>query len=210
MPETKLHPLKTARTLVLGAALCAAVGLGCFLAGRAAADAGSQPPRVDAVVLQARLTEISQLAVVDYRYTTMAQFENASDFYGVRIPFTTKRFILTYDGEIKAGVDLERAQVEVGENAVTVYLPEAEILSHEIDADSVEIFDEKSSIFNPFTVEDFAAFQAEQKDAMEQKALGSGLLREAQVKADANIRLLLAAALPEGYTLTVRAGPFAD
>lgn len=210
MPETKLHPLKTARTLVLGAALCAVVGLGCFLAGRAAADAGSQPPQVDAVVLQARLTEISQLAVVDYRYTTMAQFENASNFYGVSIPFTTKRFILTYDGEIKAGVDLERARVEVGGNAVTVHLPEAEILSHEIDADSVEIFDEKSNVFNPFTVEDFAAFQAEQKDAMEQKALGSGLLWEAQVKAYANIRLLLAAALPEGYTLTVRAGPFAD
>lgn len=204
MPETKLHPLKTARTLVLGVILCAAVGLGCFLAGRSAAGAPSQPPRIDAVVLQARLTEVSELAVVDYRYTNMAQFENGSDFYGVRLPFTTKRFILTYDGEIKAGVNLERARVEAGENAVTVLLPEAEILSHEMDPDSVEIFDERASIFNPFTVEDFAAFQAEQKEAMEQKALESGLLEEAAAKAQSSVRLLLSAALPEGCTLTVR------
>ncbi len=68
----------------------------------------------------------------------------------------------------------------------------------------MEIFDEKASIFNPFTVEDFAAFQAEQKDAMEQKALESGLLEEAATKAEANVRLLLSAALPEGCALAIR------
>ena len=204
MQETKLHPLKFVRTLVLGMILCAAVGLGCFFAGRAAADAAAQPPQIDAVVLRSQLTEISELAVVNYHYTNMAQFENGSDFYGVRLPFTTKRFILTYDGEIKAGIDLEKALVEVGEGGVTVRLPEAEILSHEMDEGSVEIFDEKASIFNPFTVEDFAAFQAEQKDAMEQKALESGLLEEAATKAEANVRLLLSAALPEGCALASR------
>lgn len=203
MPDTKLHPLKTARTLVLGAVLCAAVGLGCFLAGRAAADS-AKAPQLDAVVLQAQLAEISELAVLNYRYTNMAQFENGSDFYGVRLPFTTKRFILTYDGEIKAGVDLEKALVEVEERTVSVRLPEAEILSHEMDEESVEIFDERASIFNSFTVEDFTAFQAEQKAAMEQKALESGLLEEAASKARTNVRLLLSAALPEGYALTVR------
>ena len=155
-------------------------------------------------MLRSQLTEISELAVVNYHYTNMAQFENGSDFYGVRLPFTTKRFILTYDGEIKAGIDLEKALVEVGEGGVTVRLPEAEILSHEMDEGSVEIFDEKASIFNPFTVEDFAAFQAEQKDAMEQKALESGLLEEAATKAEANVRLLLSAALPEGCALAIR------
>ena len=206
MQETRVkrHPLKTARTLVLGVALCAAVGLGCFFAGRRSVGEEEKPVRLDAVVLEARLTEISELAVVNYHYTNMAQFENGSDFYGVRLPFTTKRFILTYDGEIKAGIDLEKALVEVGEGGVTVRLPEAEILSHEMDEGSVEIFDEKASIFNPFTVEDFAAFQAEQKDAMEQKALESGLLEEAATKAEANVRLLLSAALPEGCALAIR------
>ena len=82
----------------------------------------------------------------------MAQFESSNDFYGVKIPFTTKSFILTYDGTVKAGVDLDGAEVSVSGTTVTITLPEAEILSHEIDEDSMEVFDEKTSIFNPFTV----------------------------------------------------------
>lgn len=202
--RVKCHPLKTVRTLALGVALCAAVGLGCFFAGRSSVGEEEEPVRLDAVVLEARLTEISELAVVDYRYTNMAQFENSSDFYGVRLPFTTKRFILTYDGEIKAGVDLRDTGVAVGENAVTVRLPEAKILSHEIDEDSLEIFDEKASIFNPFTVEDFTAFQAAQKAAMEEKAMESGLLEAAAERARRDVALLLQSLLPEEYTLTVR------
>ena len=204
MQETKLHPLKFVRTLVLGMILCAAVGLGCFFAGRAAADAAAQPPQIDAVVLRSQLTEISELAVVNYHYTNMAQFENGSDFYGVRLPFTTKRFILTYDGIIKAGVDLSLAKVSVSGNAVTITLPEAKILSHELEEDSVEIFDQQTSIFNPFTVEDFTAFQAEQKSVMEEKALQRGLLEQAREKAVNSVRLLLEGVLPEGAVLTVQ------
>ena len=87
----------------------------------------------------------------------------------MKIPFTTKSFILTYDGTVKAGVDLDGAEVSVSGTTVTITLPEAEILSHEIDEDSMEVFDEKTSIFNPFTVEDFTSFQSDQKAAMEEK-----------------------------------------
>ena len=72
----------------------------------------------------AQLTEIRELATVTYAYTNMAQFENSNDFYGVKIPFTTKSFILTYDGTIKAGVDLEAAEVAISGDTVTVTLPE--------------------------------------------------------------------------------------
>ena len=58
---------------------------------------------------------------------------------------------------------------------LTPNIPEAEILSHEIDEHSMEVFDEKTSIFNPFTVEDFTSFQSDQKAAMEEKALSRGL-----------------------------------
>ena len=156
------------------------------------------------MVLQNQLTEIRELATVTYAYTNMAQFENSNDFYGVKIPFTTKSFILTYDGTIKAGVDLEAAEVSISGDTVTVTLPEAEILSHEIDEDSVEVFDEKTSIFNPFTVEDFTAFQADQKAAMEERARSSGLLEEARAKAVSGVEQLLSAALPESCTLEIQ------
>ena len=134
----------------------------------------------------------------------MAQFESSSDFYGVKVPFTTKSFILTYDGTIKAGVDLDGAAVDISGTTVTVTLPEARILSHEIDEGSVEVFDEKTSIFNPFTVEDFTSFQADQKAAMEERALSRGLLEEARSKAVSSVKQLLAAALPDTYTVEIR------
>lgn len=206
MQDTKLHPLKIVRTLALGAVLCAAVGLACFFGGRRSVQNSDENTHLDAVVLETRLTEIRELAVVNYRYTNMAQFESSNDFYGMRIPFTTKRFILTYDGAIKAGIDLKNAGVEIRDMTVFVRLPEAEILSHEIDENSVRIFDERASLFNPFTVEDFTAFQAGQKAVMEEKALDSGLLDEASARARDSVALLLSPLVPPEYTLTVTAG----
>lgn len=204
MNDTKLknHPLKTLKTLWLGVALCAAVGLACFVGGRLSARSG-ETARLDAVVLENQLIGISEWASAAYQYTNMAQFESSNDFYGMRVPFTTKRFILTYDGEITAGVNMNDVSVDVSGERVTVRLPRAEILSHEIDEASVEVFDEKTSIFNPFTVEDFTAFQADQKVAVEEKALAKGLLDTAQKKAEDAVEDLLSSALPEEYTLTV-------
>jgi len=201
--NVSLHPLKTAKYLWLGILLCALVGGACFLGGRWSAGQ-SENTQIDAVVLQNQLTEIRELATVTYAYTNMAQFENSNDFYGVKIPFTTKSFILTYDGTIKAGVDLDGAAVDISGTTVTVTLPEARILSHEIDEGSVEVFDEKTSIFNPFTVEDFTSFQADQKAAMEERALSRGLLEEARSKAVSSVKQLLAAALPDTYTVEIR------
>ena len=198
-----LHPLKTARYLWLGILLCALVGGACFLGGRWSAGR-SENVQIDAVVLQNQLTEIRELATVTYAYTNMAQFESSNDFYGMKVPFTTKSFILTYDGTIKAGVDLDGAAVDISGTTVTVTLPEARILSHEIDEGSVEVFDEKTSIFNPFTVEDFTSFQADQKAAMEERALSRGLLEEARSKAVSSVKQLLAAALPDTYTVEIR------
>ena len=204
--ETKAaraRPLRALKYVLLGVLLCAAVGAVCFLAGRSAGQ-DSDGAQISAAVLETKLSEISELASVSYTYTDMAQFESSQDFYGMKVPFTTKSFLLTYDGEIKAGVDLKAAAVAVRGTDVTVDLPEAKILSHEIDPDSVQVFDEKTSLFNPFTVEDFTAFQAGQKAKMEQKAIERGLLTQAQTVAEKSVTQLLSPLLPEEYLLTVR------
>ncbi|WP_312942685.1 DUF4230 domain-containing protein [Oscillibacter sp.] len=196
------RPLRTVRLVFLVAALCALVGVSGFFAGRF--GGGSEKiTQLDAVILENRLEEISELASVSWSYTNMAQFENKNVFYGMTLPFTTKKFILTYDGEIKVGVDLRKAAVDISGTEIHIRLPQAEILSHEIDENSVEVFDEKSSIFNPFTVEDFTAFQSDQKAAMEKKAVEKGLLKEGREKAADSVHLLLGAALPEGYALSI-------
>ncbi len=202
--QARPRPVKALKYILLGLLLCIAVGLCGFFVGQAALRNSQDNARLDAVVIGNQLIQISELAAVNYQYTNVAQFTSSNDFYGVTIPFTTKKFILTYDGQIKAGVDLSQAKIDVSEASVTVTLPAPRILSHEIDENSMEVFDEKTSIFNPFTVEDFSSFQADQKAEMERKAVEKGLLEQAAEKAAASVEGLLAPLLPTDTALTVK------
>ena len=150
-----------------------------------------QAPELSAVMVSHQLEQVSELATARYFYTNMGVYEDSNDFYGIKIPFTTKRFIVSYDGTILAGVDLVAATVKLTESAILVRLPEAVILSHEIDEDSLEIYDETRNIFNPITLSDYNGFQADQKSAMETKAVENGLLTQAREQATAIARQVL-------------------
>ena len=101
------------------------------------------------------------------------------------------KLILTYDGIIRAGVDMSQVYLRINDRTVTVMMPAAEILSHEIDENSVKIFDETTSIFNPFTVKDYTELYADQKKSVEAKALTKGLLTEAGKQGETAVRQLL-------------------
>ena len=156
-------------------------------------------------LLASQLRSVQELVTVSYYYTNMGRFENQVDFYGWKVPFTTKSFIVSYDGVIKAGVDLEKLQVSIGDGEVTVTLPESRIISHEIPEDSLEVFDESDNLFNHITIEDYTAFTRDQKSAMEQRAVDGGLLdranQEARTAVDSLLRIMPGL---EEYTLTVK------
>ena len=194
--------MKKAKHIGLIALCLAAVCLICFLFGRSVGKSAGIS-EVDAVVLENKLTEISELASITYSYTNMAEFENSKDFYGIKLPFTTKGFIITYDGEIKAGIDLSKAEVSVSGQKVSITLPDAEILSHQIDEDSLEIFDETTSIFNPLKVTDYNSFNRDQKAEMEKKATEKGLLTEAKKKAADTVKGFILQLVPEDWTIEV-------
>ncbi len=104
-----------------------------------------------------------------------------------------------------AGVDLGEVQVEVSGKTITVTLPEAQVLSHEMDEDSIQVFDETQNVFNPLQISDYTGFTADQKKEVEQRALDKGLLQEAREKAGDAVEQLLEL-LPgmEEYTLQVK------
>ena len=164
-------------------------------------------PIITSDLLGQQLRSAQELVSVEYHYTNMGKFENQVDFYGWKVPFTGKSFLVSYDGRIKAGVDLADVQVNVSEAAhtITVTLPESEVLSHEIPEDSIEVFDETHNIFNPITISDYTGFAQDQKVAVEQKAIDNGLLTGATEKARAAVGTFLTL-LPgmDRYTLTVK------
>lgn len=152
-------------------------------------------------LIETRLEEIAELASVNYIYKNMGQFENTSTFYGLTIPFTTKKFILSYNGEIKAGIDLRDIKVDLSEQTITVEMPEAKILSHAIDENSVTVFDEKTSLFNPIKIGDMTSFTSDQKDQMEKEVIEKGLLAQAKESAEKMIKSMLTF---EGYEVVFK------
>ena len=206
MAETKTHTffrLKRKLFWVAGAVLLLllAFWLGALWSGR------EQQPTITSDLLGQQLRSVQELVSVEYHYTNMGKFENQLDFYGWKVPFTTKSFLVSYDGVIKAGVDLSGAEVDVDElrKAVTITLPENKILSHEIPEDSLQVFDETRNIFNPITIEDYTAFTRDQKAEVEQNAIDEGLLTDAAEKARGAVETFVSLLPGSGdYTWTIR------
>ena len=189
------------KSIILALLLCALIGIGGYFAGMRTGNGAHH--EMSAVVLQNQITAMSELGTMTYAYTELGKYKTQNEFYGVKLPFTTSSFILTYDGVIKAGIDMSKAEVAVSGDKVKVSLPPAQILSHEIDEESVQLYDEKKSIFNPFTVKDYTEFYADQKKKVEEKALAKGLLTEAEKQAQVMLKGLLTDASAEGYEIAV-------
>lgn len=160
--------------------------IGGFIFGRSKAD-----NKIDSVTLEQAVAEIQELAAIEYNYTNMGKFENSKEFYGYVIPFTTSKFIISYDGTIKAGIELSKISISVDDKQILVKLPNAEILSHEIDYDSLQIVDETYSIFNPLILTDYNQFYQDQSKVMEEKAIKKGLLDQAGQHAGSVVRALI-------------------
>lgn len=185
-----LKAISTAKKIALGVvagllAACLCFALGVLWKGR------SGEARITSDVLTNSIQQAQELTTVKYIYTNMGKFEESTDFYGWKVPFTKKAFIISYDGEIMAGVDLSRASVRRQGAKITVALPQAKILSHAVKEDSVQVFDETSNVFNPIRITDYTEFSQDQKAALEQKAVNSGILQEARTRAEESIRSML-------------------
>ena len=171
-------------------------------------DEGSS--EIDLSVIRSEIKSIGELATIEYLYTDAGKFEDPAELFGRDLPFkiTTKYFIAKWDGVIKAGINLD--QIKVEENKLTkeiiVYIPAAEILSHEIIQDSIETLDEKDGLFNPLKIEDIRKFDAGSMQAMEKRAIENGLLDKAFNNAKSIIeRLVFTDAVQRAkYTITIK------
>ena len=135
-------------------------------------------PEITSSLIYNKLVSAKELTTLKYHYTNMGHFENQNTFYGYKVPFTSKEFIVSYEGLINAGIDLNKMKVNVGDKSIEVRIPPAEILSHEIYEDSLKVYDERESIFNRIDIEDYNDFSKDQKSEIEKKAIKKGLLKE--------------------------------
>lgn len=159
-------------------------------------------------LIKSEIKNIGELATIEYLYTDAGKFEDVKQAWGVNIPFTSKSFIMKWDGIIKAGINIEEIIIEINDvkKEIIVHIPKAEILSHEIDSESMEILDEKDGLFNKVTVENTVQFEATGKMAMEERAIENGILEKAFENAKEIIEKLVNnnVVQEQGYTINFK------
>lgn len=162
-------------------------------------------PRIELDIIYSEIKDIAELATLEYLFTDAGRFSDSKQIKDWNIPFTEKSFVMKWNGKIKAGVKLDEVSIEVDEETkkITVWMPKAEILSYEVDNDSVEILDEQNNIFNNITVDDKVQFDGKTEAAMKQRAIENGILENAQKNAQDILRRLLISnsAIGTDYTI---------
>ncbi|MBE5961409.1 MAG: DUF4230 domain-containing protein [Lachnospiraceae bacterium] len=172
------------------------------------ADESNHRQAITSDILHQQMEQIGELATVSYFYTNMGKFEDALQLFDRDVPLTKKSFTISYDGVIKAGVKLSEVGVSVAGNEIIIEIPQATIVSNDIDMESVVVYDEKSSIFNGLSTEDVTSFLNKQNILIEEKAMNNGILDTARQNAMSTLKLLIGRVVEddtyeEGYTVQV-------
>lgn len=155
---------------------------------------------LSATSIQEQLTESSDLATAKLEYRGLVRYENGD------IDFLTKKgFTMVYDAEVRAGVDLSQATVEVNGKNVTVRLPMAEVQTISIDPDSIEFYDESFALFNWENKQDTTEALVLAKDDAEGKVDQASMIEQANSQAKTAVESLLKPFTQgeNGYTVTV-------
>lgn len=160
--------------------------------------------KISSEIIKNQILSVKELTTLKYKYTNVGSFENQAEFYGIKLPFTQKKFIISYDGEVNAGIDLNEIQVTLNkeDKKISIQIPKAEILNHVIDENSLTIFDEKNSIFNQLEIKDFSDFRKDEMKKVEKSLEDKGFLEEADKKTkEAVEEILRINPLLEEYTI---------
>jgi len=135
---------------------------------------------------------ISEYASLVFHYSDVIAHTDAHTLFGKEIPFTGKKVIYTIDGCVKLGFNGNEITISSSYNNIVIHMPKITILSHEIYPETFNLYDEKSGIFNKFSLKDANEIQMIHKAEREKKVYDdSGLFTQARESAEQQFRPLL-------------------
>ncbi|MDR0497805.1 MAG: DUF4230 domain-containing protein [Treponema sp.] len=182
------------------ALLCVIIGL--LLGGR---RFGIKQPlitektEISAHTVVKEVLPIGEFASLSYHYTTVVKDINSKDIKGWTIPFTTRRYIFTYDGTMKLGIDGTHIRVDEAElpaesssalPIIRIILPPIKILSHEAHENTIEVFEQSQTIFNQIRIADAFRVTAERKRELEEKVMAGIVVKEAETSTEQQLKAL--------------------
>lgn len=140
-------------------------------------------PIVETKVTELGFKDIGELVTQAAFYTEIVHESNYRKLFNTDINiFGTKSSIIaSLDGVIKAGLDFAAIVYAIDDEKqeVSIKLPEAKVLSNEVDHDSLQVYDEKQNLFNPQSFIIINETYKRVEEAAEKKAIDNGLLLDA-------------------------------
>lgn len=151
-------------------------------------------------ILRDGVREVGVLVTEEYYFTEVVSFSSIKKLWKIDLGITESSYLASYDGVVRAGVDLTGAEVvkDDGQKRVTVTLPAAEIQGVDIDPESFRLYSEKAGLGNPISAEDFNNSLIELENTAREKALERGVLERADENARVLIRNLIGALVDPG------------
>lgn len=193
----------TAKSIKVGG-ICVVIGLVLGIVGTLFVSNYNPPDNIgdQASVVFGRIVSQNELVSVSQDYNITDKQEDASSFFGLfDIPLTNNSFWYRYAGTIKAGVNLQTAELQTSGNTLTITLDPAYIISNTPDMEKSGVLEENNSAFNPIDVGDVDAFQQWCREESEVQAVEGGLLDDAQAEAEDRLTQLFTAALGDDVTV---------
>lgn len=151
-------------------------------------------PTISHEIVVERLREVAKLVATEMTLRDVVIYEQTR-FH------STKRTLLVVTGRVAAGINLQRAEVQIDSAArkITVTLPPAQVLS--VDVLNVTTYDERAGLLNPFTPGDRDQIRQRIRTQLMDAARQSGILEHADQAASKALKDFLAR---DGYTVEIR------
>lgn len=161
---------------------------------------------INSTMLKNSIENASDLITTEYNYANVGKFENSHELNGWEVPFTQKNFLLTYQGQVKLGVDASQIDVSIRPGKIILDCPAIIVLSNTIDESSVEVYNESANIFNPISVRDYLNFASQEKAKILQDLDRSDVIEKAKQETERSLKQLLQMVpeIRDSYTVEVR------
>ncbi|MCL2805032.1 MAG: DUF4230 domain-containing protein [Treponema sp.] len=184
--------MKTLKLIAFILILVLGVGAGIYLANNID-FLNNKTEKINITSTIKQILPVSEYVSIVYHYTDVITHSDAIPFFNWgNIPFTEKKSIYTIDGTVKLGFNGEKINIKHSRDTITIQMPAIEIISHEIFPDTFNLYDEKSGLFNRYTLTDAYSLQLVQRLEREKKINeNENLFAQARTSAEQQFKRLL-------------------
>lgn len=145
-----------------------------------------QAPQLTSTAISQQLANCSNLTTAELTYNGLIHFSEGD------IPLINQNsFSMIYEATAKAGIDISEADITVTDTDIIILLPECEVTEINVNPDSLEFYDEHTSIFNRSEKTDVVTALQYAEDDVKEKADLKGLTDRAQAQTELIIKGLI-------------------